>query len=82
VYSITAKNPNPQIGDKGVTRLVAGDAASFFTVRAKGLTGLTAYSFKAYVISKLGVTYTSPVSSFTTLTADLAISMTDAPTPL
>lgn len=82
VYSLTAGNANPQIGGTGVTRLVVPGTTGVFTVRASGLSGLTAYSFKAYAISSLGITYTSPVSNFTTLAADLAISMTAGPSPV
>ena len=82
VYSVTAVNANPQIGGTGVTRLTTTGATGVFTVRATGLTNLTAYSFKAYALNNVGISYTAPVGTFTTLANDLAISMTASPAPV
>ncbi|MGV3661374.1 MAG: beta strand repeat-containing protein [Prosthecobacter sp.] len=67
VYAITTANNNPQINGSGVTKVTASGTTGVFTVGATGLTAGTGYSFAAYAINNTGTTYTTPVSTFTTL---------------
>ena len=69
VYSITSVNNNPLISGTGVTKVTGAGTTGVFTVNVSGLTASTGYSFKAYAINSVGTTYTSPVSTFTTLVA-------------
>ncbi len=69
VYSITTANSNPLISGTGVTKVTSVGTTGVFTISASGLTQGTGYSFKAYAINSIGTTYTTPVSTFTTLTA-------------
>ena len=69
VYALTSVNPNPQIGGAGVTKVTASGATGAFTVNTSNLTPNSGYSFFAYATNLIGTTYTSPVSTFTTLTA-------------
>ena len=67
VYSATATNNNPLILGTGVTKVTAAGTTGVFTVSVTGLAPGAGYSFKAYAINSVGTTYTSPVSTFTTL---------------
>ncbi|MEO6753391.1 MAG: hypothetical protein ABIP85_16565, partial [Chthoniobacteraceae bacterium] len=71
VYSITTVNANPLIGGTGVVKLTSAGTTGVFTVNATGLTQATSYSFKAYAINSMGTSYTTPVSTFTTLAVAL-----------
>jgi len=82
VYSLTAVNADPQIGGLGVTRITSSGSTGVFTLGVTGLSGLAGYSFKAYAINGVGIAYTTPASAFTTLAADLSISVTADPTPV
>ena len=65
VYSKTADNNNPLIGDGTATNLTAGGTTGVFTVNAASLTPGTSYTFKAYATNSEGTTYTT-VATFTT----------------
>lgn len=67
VYSATTTNADPLIGGNGVTKITSAGATGIFTINAAGLTNAIGYSFKAYATNSAGTTYTSPVSTFTTL---------------
>ncbi len=69
VYALTTTNADPLIGGTGVTKLTAAGTTGVFTVGATGLWPGAGYSFKAYAINGVGTTYTSPVSTFSTLAA-------------
>ncbi|WP_395736824.1 beta strand repeat-containing protein [Prosthecobacter sp.] len=78
VYAVTTTNSNPMIGGVGVTRVVrSGTGTGAFTQAVSGLVPGTGYSFKAYAINSLGVAYTEPVTTFTTLPGPPAL---DTPT--
>ncbi len=69
VYAATALNPNPQLGGSNVTNYPTAPNTGVFTVNATGLTPGTSYSFAAYAINNVGTTYTTPVSTFSTIAA-------------
>jgi len=70
VYSQTSLNSNPQLLGANVTNLAHGtNTTGVFTVNATGLLPGTQYSFAAYATNSAGTTYTSPVSTFTTVAA-------------
>ena len=71
VYALASSNANLQIGGTGVTKVTNSGTTGLFTVNATSLTPGTAYSFVAYATNSIGTTYTSPVSTFTTLTVGL-----------
>ncbi len=66
VYSPTALNPDPLIGDenKNVIRITTSDTAGAFAVSATGLTPGTAYNFKAFATNGVGTRY-GAVTNFT-----------------
>ena len=69
LYSVSTTNANPAIGGTGVTEVDdVTMATGVFTEVINGLTRGTGYSFVAFAESAGGVTYTSPVSTFTTTT--------------
>lgn len=76
VISSTALNNNPQIGGGNVTNLSASGphGTGVFTVNASALQPSTQYSFAAYATNSSGTGYTTPVSTFTTAAAPVAIS--------
>ena len=76
LYSLTSANSNPQLGGTGVTKLTAGGTTGVFTVNASSLTPGAAYSFVAYATNGIGTSYTSPVSTFTTLASPTVITPT------
>jgi len=65
VLAVTGTNADPAIGGAGTTKIVATGSTGLFSVLASGLLSGTTYSFKAYVRTSKGVTYTA-VSAFTT----------------
>jgi probable HAF family extracellular repeat protein len=65
VFAPTAVDSNPQIGDPGVSIVSGTGTTGVFTVNVSGLTPETDYSFTAYAINSIGVSY-SQVGSFTT----------------
>jgi hypothetical protein len=68
VYSLTSVNPNPALGGTGTTTLTdPATTTGVFTIPASGLNAGAEYSFVAYVTNGVGTSYTSPVSTFTTL---------------
>ena len=67
VYALTSANANPQLGGVGVTKIIANGTIGLFTANVSGLTSGSGYSFVAYATNAIGITYTSPVSTFTTL---------------
>lgn len=67
VYAKTSVNSNPQIGGTGVTVVNAGSGTGVFTTNITGLDLATGYSFVAFATNSIGTTYTTPVSTFTTL---------------
>ena len=69
VYALTSINGHPQIGGTGATNVTTSGTTGIFTVPATGLTPGVGYSFVAYATNAIGTTYTTPVSSFTTLIA-------------
>ncbi len=73
VYAPSSSNPNPQIGDVGVTKLSTSGTTGIFTINANNLTPGVVYSYAAYAINSVGTTYTSPASTFATLTASPSI---------
>ena len=78
VYALTSVNSNPTIGGSGVTELIDGSGGiGVFTENATGLTPGAGYSFAAFATNSVGTTYTSPVSTFTTLNFPTVTSPTD-----
>jgi hypothetical protein len=65
VLAVTGTNADPAIGGTGTTKIVATGSTGLFSVLASGLLSGTNYSFKAYVRTSKGVTYTA-VGTFTT----------------
>jgi hypothetical protein len=76
VISPTASNSNPQIGGANVANLSASGPhnTGIFTVNASALQPSTQYSFAAYATNSSGTGYTTPVSTFTTSAAPVAVS--------
>ena len=70
VFALTSSNPNPSIGGAGVTQVSATGTTGIFTVNVYNLTPAAAYSYFAYATNEIGTTYTSPVSTFTTRSAE------------
>ena len=68
VYSITASEANPIIGNAGVTNVLILPAGitGAYNATADGLSLVTEYSFKAYAKNATGITY-GAVQTFTTL---------------
>jgi len=66
VYSPTAVDSAPQLGDPEVSIATATGTTGVFTVDVTGLTPGTDYSFAAFASNSAGVSY-SEVGSFTTL---------------
>ena len=65
VLAVTGTNADPVIGGTGTTTISATGSTGLFNVLASGLLSGTNYSFKAYVRTSKGVTYTA-VGTFTT----------------
>jgi alpha-tubulin suppressor-like RCC1 family protein len=77
VYAETATNSNPSIDGNGVTKVMATGTTGVFTASVTGLNERTAYSFKAYAINALGISYSS-VGMFGTALGNLISSYTAA----
>lgn len=73
VYSLLSANSNPRIGGAGVTNTATSGTTGIFTMNLSGFAAGKAYSFAAYAINSIGITY-SPVVSFTTLSDDATLS--------
>ena len=73
VFAMTSLNNDPLIGGIGVTKITSLGTTGIFNVNVTGLTPHTNYSFRAYATNNLGTAYTTPVSSFTTPTPEIAI---------
>jgi hypothetical protein len=70
VWAETSLNSDPAIGGANTTNINTGGAGTgVFTVSATSLPEGTQISYKAYAINGIGTSYTSPVSTFTTLAA-------------
>ena len=68
LYSLTSVNPSPTKGGNGVTEADdSSDSTGTFTEAVSGLTPGLGYSFVAFAKNSVGTAYTSPVSTFTTL---------------
>ena len=65
VLAVTGTNADPVIGGTSTTTISATGSTGLFNVLASGLLSGTNYSFKAYVRTSKGVTYTA-VGTFTT----------------
>ena len=74
VYSVSTTNSSPTIGGSGVTKVTASGTTGVFTVSVSSLTAGTGYSYAAYATNSVGTSYTTPVSTFATLSnnADLS----------
>jgi hypothetical protein len=70
---VLSTNNNPVLGGSGVTNLTASGTTGIFTVNAASLAQGTQYYFAAYATNSVGTTYTSPVSTFTTLAPAIAV---------
>lgn len=69
VYSPSSSNAAPVIDGPGVLRVVSSPPQlGTFTVAVTGLSPGIPYSYRGYVITSAGTYYSTPVSSFTTLT--------------
>jgi hypothetical protein len=69
IYSASATNPFPTLDGPGVTRVPSSPAEpGVYTVGLTGLSPTTQYSYRGYAISNIGIFYTTPVTTFTTLT--------------
>ena len=70
LFAPTGTNPDPTLGGIGV---IEGDDPSTtigsFTVTASGLLSGTTYSFAAFAVNSAGVSYTNPISTFSTPSA-------------
>jgi hypothetical protein len=82
VYSMFDSNSSPVIDGPGVIRVKnASLALGAFTVSVSGLGSNTKYAYSPYVITPFGTFYSSPASTFTTLSqAPLTLPAVTAPT--
>jgi hypothetical protein len=76
VYSLTADNGDPLIGDTGVTKVTGSGTTGVFTVGVTGLTAGTGYTFKAYASNTAGTGYSAP-ATFTTEKISQTITFTN-----
>ena len=68
VYSVSTTNPFPMVDGPGVSRVPSSPAeVGTYSVGVTGLASNTQYAFRGYVITDVGIFYSSPVSSFFTL---------------
>ena len=65
VYSETAVDSDPVIGDAFVTKVTVSGTTGLFAAGVTGLAPTTSHSFKAYAMNAIGTSYTS-VATFTT----------------
>ena len=71
VYSTTANNTNPIIGQSGVVNVTTTGTTGVFTVGASSLANGTQYSYRAYATNSVGTSYTV-ATTFTTLSKPTA----------
>lgn len=72
VYSVTSLNDNPFMGGPGVIDLASATAATgIFSVNVTALAASTTYSFRAYALTNVGISYTNTIGTFTTPTGPL-----------
>ena len=78
LYAPTASDSTPTLGD-GIAAEATDSASTtgVFTENVSSLTPGTGYSFVAFATNSAGTTYTSPVSTFTTLAAPTVTTPTD-----
>ncbi len=77
VYSVTATNDNPFVDGPGVIRVPGGSTSlGTFSVNVGNLAPSTSYSFRAYVITNVGISHTATIGSFATATGPTIISPT------
>ena len=70
LYALTSVNSNPTLGGTGVIEVDdAGATTGTFTESISGLAVGASYSYVAFATNSAGTSYTSPVSTFTTLQA-------------
>jgi hypothetical protein len=67
VYSVTATDSNPNVGDPGVTKETVAGTTGVFSKDVTGLVANTGYTFKAFARNSVGIAYGAPYSFFTTL---------------
>jgi hypothetical protein len=68
LYSESSINSAPVLDGAGVNRVPAATAeVGPYTIDVTGLTAGTQYSYRGYTVTNLGVTYSTPVSTFTTV---------------
>jgi hypothetical protein len=75
LYALTSENPQPEVGEPGVTMLTSSGSTSFFflTANAAGLTSGVEYSVRAFATNSAGTSYSS-TRHFTTLNNDATLS--------
>ncbi len=80
LYAVASNNPAPTLGGKGVIEVddVSAGTGSF-TEKVKNLKAGTTYAFVAFASNSVATTYTSPVSTFTTVGL-ASYSLVEAPT--
>ncbi len=66
VYSATAVDSNPNVGDAGVVKLTAAGTTGVFSVNVTGLVADTGYTFKPFARNAIGTAYGAPYAFFTT----------------
>jgi hypothetical protein len=67
VYSKTADDSNPNVGDPAVIKVTVTGTTGVFSSPITGLTSNTGYTFKAFARNSIGTAYGAPYSFFTTL---------------
>ena len=73
IYSSSSVNPNPSIGDFGVTQLATSGTTNSFTIDVSDLSPGADYSFKAYATNSVGTSYTN-TATFTMATVSALLS--------
>jgi hypothetical protein len=66
VYSATAVDSDPNVGDAGVIKLTTTGTTGVFSVNATGLSANTGYTFKPFARNAIGTAYGAPYAFFTT----------------
>ena len=66
VYSATAADSDPNVGDAGVIKLTAAGTTGVFSVNITGLSANTGYTFKPFARNAIGTAYGAPYAFFTT----------------
>lgn len=67
VYSVTATDSNPNVGDPAVIMETVTGTTGAFSKNLTGLVANTGYTFKAFARNSVGIAYGAPYSFFTTL---------------